>query len=98
MIVFLLLNVLLLLLNTVFWLISFGGHDVAIASLPVIGEHVDSLLVTVVSYWNMFMQTVPYAELPWHIFLYFIIPFELVLLVGKIFLGGHLPIRDEVVQ
>lgn len=64
---------------------------VTIQSLPYIGEELRSILVTMVGYWNSFMDTFPYAVIAWQTFLYVILPFELLLLIGKIILGSRNP-------
>lgn len=65
---------------------------VTISSIPIVGPSVYSVLVTVVSTWNAFLVTFPYAALPWKLFLFVILPFELLLLVAKLILGHRLPI------
>ena len=61
--------------------------------LPVVHlpDVANSALITMTSIWNTFLETLPYAQLPWHLFLYVILPFELLLLVAKFFLGHRLP-------
>lgn len=66
---------------------------VTIASIPYFGQSMSDTLIQVVGYWNGFMQTFPYALTAWHIFLWFIIPFEIGLLVLKFFLGHRTPVN-----
>jgi len=78
-------------LNSVFWLFSFGGNEVTLASIPFFGDAMRVALISAVSYWNLFLEFFPYAQLPWRMFLWVIIWFELSLLVLKIFLGSRIP-------
>jgi len=64
---------------------------VSIATIPYIGETVQGYLITIVQTWNAFMVTFPYAETGWNIFLYVIIPFEIMLMIAKFFFGSRLP-------
>lgn len=89
MIVNLLINLVLLIFGTLF--IFFPV--VTIASIPYIGVPVSSLLTSMVLTWNAFMVTFPYAQTAWHIFLVVILPFEILMLLGKFFLGHRLPVN-----
>lgn len=62
-----------------------------IASIPVIGSTMNSVLVAAIQSWNTFMETLPYAQISWQVFIYAIVPFELALLTLKIFLGSRTP-------
>lgn len=64
---------------------------VNIASLPLIGPVLSSSLSQAVSVWNAFLVTFPYASIAWQVFLYVILPFELLMLIAKFFLGHRLP-------
>lgn len=64
---------------------------VTLADIPVIGDTISSLLLTMVRMWNSFIDTFPYAGTAWQVFLYVILPFELLMLVGKFFLGHRMP-------
>lgn len=64
---------------------------VSIATIPYIGESVESVLITMITTWNAFLVTFPYAEVGWNIFLYVIIPFEILMLIAKFFFGSRLP-------
>jgi len=52
---------------------------------------IDSALVSMISTWNAFMVTFPYAQTGWNMFLYFILPFELIMLIMKFVLGSRSP-------
>jgi len=54
-------------------------------------QFVYSTLALAMGYYNSAMQTLPFLELPFHMFLWVILPFELLLLVAKLFLGQRLP-------
>jgi len=60
-------------------------------ALPFIGSGFYDLLVTMVSMWNAFIVTFPYAGIAWNVFLYVILPFELIMIIGKAFLGSRMP-------
>jgi len=87
MIIILLLNLLLLVFGTIFSILP----SVSIATIPVIGPSVSSFLYEAMGVWNAFMVTFPYAQITWDVFLYVILPFELLMLVGKFFLGHRMP-------
>lgn len=73
--------------------ILFGFFPVVtIADIPVIGESVSSILLQMVVMWNAFLLTFPYAQLPWNILLYVILPFEVLLLVFRFILGHRVPV------
>lgn len=65
--------------------------NVTIASLPTVGQTLSSTLLSMVTTWNAFMATFPYAQTVWHLFLWVIIPFELIILGLKFVLGHHIP-------
>jgi len=67
---------------------------VTIADFPLIGSNVSSTLTTAALTWNAFIATFPYAEEAWNIFIYVIIPFELLMLTGKFFFGHRLPAHN----
>jgi len=64
---------------------------VTISSIPVIGTAVSGYIDTIVTTWNAFMITFPYAQTGWDVFIYVILPFEILLLLGKMFLGSRVP-------
>lgn len=63
-------------------------------TLPYIGNWGYATLVMVVGYWNMFISVFPYIELPWHLFLYVVVPLEITLLVAKVLLGNRAPAQQ----
>jgi len=64
---------------------------VTVADIPYIGQNVSETLITAVKIWNTFMETLPYVETTWNIFLLVILPFEILMLIGKFFLGHRMP-------
>ena len=80
-------------LSFIFAIFSFLP-TVTIASLPIIGSAVSSTLILMIKYWNSFIETFPYAKLPWQIFLYVILPFEILMIIAKFFLGSRVPTND----
>ena len=81
MIVTLLINLVIMIFGVLFVFLP-------IVHLP---DVVNSTLISATQIWNTFLETLPYARLPWHLFLYVILPFELLLLLAKFFLGHRLP-------
>ena len=77
-----------LLINFVLLLIGGLASFLPVVQLP---DSVRNVLILAVSYWNNFLGDFPFAVLPWHIFLYVIIPFEVTLLIAKFFFGHILP-------
>jgi len=69
--------------------------DVSVASIPVIGPSLAEYLLLAVTKWNAFMVTFPYAEVVWNVFLFAIIPFELLLLVLKVILAHRVPVSSN---
>jgi len=64
---------------------------VTLNDIPVVGEFVRSTFVMAIGFWNAFIVTFPYAALPWHIFIYAVLPFEVLLIILKFFLGSRAP-------
>jgi len=64
---------------------------VTLASIPIIGSSLQSILLTMVRTYNAFIDTFPYAETAFQLLIYVIIPFELLMLLGKFLLGHRLP-------
>jgi len=83
----LLINLVLLVFGSLFVFLP----EVSIASLPYIGPSISSFLYQAMGIWNAFMVTFPYAQIGWQVFLYVILPFEVLMLVGKFFLGSRMP-------
>jgi len=65
--------------------------SVTLASIPLVGSYISEFLLLGVGYMNAFFEIVPYAELPWRLFLLVILPFEISLLLLKVLLGSRLP-------
>lgn len=73
-----------------------GWFDVVtLADLPVIGSTVRSVLITMVTTWNAFLVTFPYAQLPWQLFLYGVIPLEVSIIILKFILGSRTPVHHN---
>jgi hypothetical protein len=87
MIINLIFGVILGLISAIFFLLPV----VTIASIPVIGSTLLVILGTMVTTWNAFMITFPYAQVVWQVFLFVILPFEILMIIGKFFLGQHMP-------
>lgn len=68
--------------------------NVSFTDIPVVGPFVIEYLSLAMSYWNGFMNLVPYLHLPWTILLTVIIPFEMGLLIAKFFFGSRLPVHN----
>lgn len=66
---------------------------VTLSDIPFIGTTLSSGLLSFIMMWNAFMETFPYAQTAWQIVLIVIIPFEILLLVGKVFFGNRLPVN-----
>jgi len=90
MIVSLFINIILAIFGTLFSFLPV----VSLATIPVIGETIRELLITVVQMWNAFIITFPYAEIAWLNFLVIILPFEILMLVAKFFLGSRTPSQN----
>jgi len=91
MIVTLLISVILSIFGAIFALLP----EVTIADIAYIGPTLSSTLTTMVQKWNAFMVTFPYAETGYNVFIYVILPFELLLLLTKFFLGSRTPIHTN---
>jgi len=64
---------------------------VTLSSIPLIGTAMRGFLVSAIQMYNGFITTFPYAQTAFQIMLYVIIPFELLMLLGKFLLGHRLP-------
>jgi len=87
MIINFLIGTVVLIINAVVSIIP----SVTLASIPFAGSYIQTYLTMAVQYWNGILQIVPYLQLPWHMFLWVIIPFEVMLLTAKFFFGSRLP-------
>ena len=88
----LLIDGLFLVLTAIFYFLP----EVSLADIPIIGSSITTNLPIIVHHWNGFMEIFPYAEDTWNVFLYVIIPFEILLLIAKFFLGHHVPVNHSV--
>lgn len=80
-------------ISLVFQLIFMWFPIVTISSIPVIGSGLSAILISMVSVWNAFMITFPYAVVVWHILVFVVIPFESLLLLAKFLLGSRVPVQ-----
>jgi hypothetical protein len=64
---------------------------VSLSDIPFIGSTIRGLLLSVVEYWNAAQDTFPYLIVLWHVFIYVILPFELLMLTVKLVLGSRAP-------
>jgi len=64
---------------------------VHLSDLPYAGQAISDTLTTMVTTWNAFLITFPYAVVAWNVLLLIIVPFELLMLIGKFFFGHRLP-------
>jgi len=87
MIINLLINLILLIFGSLFVFLP----EVSLSSIPFIGPEIVSILGTVMGIWNAFMTTFPYAETGFYIFLWVILPFEILMIIAKFFLGHRTP-------
>jgi len=67
--------------------------DSSLASIPIIGDDIQDILLLVVTKWNAFIETVPYFQLPWDLFIYAIY-FEISIIILRFFLGSRTPVAD----
>lgn len=70
--------------NIMFYVFSFFGE----VSLP---DIFSTNLLKMVQYYNTAIDTLPYLQLPMQVFVYTIIPFEIGLLLLKVFAGSRTP-------
>jgi hypothetical protein len=64
---------------------------VHLSGIPIVGTYLVSWMSIGVHFWNTFIQLFPFALLPWHMTVWVILPFELILLVAKFFLHHRVP-------
>jgi len=65
--------------------------EVSLSDIPVIGSSVSSTLSLMVTKYNALIETFPYAQTGFLIMVYVILPFEILMLVAKFFLGSRVP-------
>jgi len=91
MIVSVILTVLTGALNVIFFLLP----TATLASIPFIGSTISSTLTSFILWMNAFIDTFPYAEIVWNLFIYGVIPFELALIAMRFFFGSRTPVNVE---
>jgi len=91
MIINLLINLILLVVGTIFSFLPVVG----ISDIPFIGTVLEGLLIYIVHMWNAFIDTFPYAQSAWNILLVVIIPFEITMLIAKFFFHNRVPDKDN---
>jgi len=64
---------------------------VQLSDIPVIGDTVSSTLLIMITTYNAFVDTLPYAGIAMNVFLYVIVPFEVTMFVIKLLLGSRTP-------
>jgi len=64
---------------------------VSIADIPIIGETLSTLLLTIITTYNAFIDTLPYAGIAMDVFIFAIIPFEIGMFVIKLLGGSRAP-------
>lgn len=65
--------------------------EVTIGSVPIVGPFIVTYLGMAVGYWNTFEGILPYVGIVKDMFVYVIIPFEVTLLLVKVFFGSRTP-------
>lgn len=69
---------------------------VKLSDIPLIGGFFVEYFTIMVNVWHSFMNFFPYAEMGWNMLIYVILPFEILLLTAKFFLGHRLPTNSHV--
>jgi len=87
MIINLLLNLVILVFGFLFSILPV----VTLADIPYAGQFISDLLIIMIHVWNAFLETFPYAQDAWYLFLLVVLPFEILMLVAKFFLGSRAP-------
>jgi len=88
--------ILTLILKTIVGIISLLFEvvpKVSIANIPFIGTYIYYYVGVAISYVNTMNTIIPYFAIVWQMFLW-IISFEIMLLLLKLFLGSRTPLRD----
>jgi len=84
-------NLLFNLVVLVFGVLFVFLPEVGISSIPLIGDQAYYYLALAVSYWNTGVSIFPPARIVWTVFVWVVIPFEILLLLAKVFLGSRTP-------
>ena len=87
MIINLLINFILLVFGSLFVFLPV----VHLTDIPLIGSFFVEYMGIMVHIWNSFMNFFPFAQMGWNMVMYVIIPFELLMLIAKFFLGSRVP-------
>jgi len=91
MIITLLLNLIILIIGMLFVFFPI----VTLADIPLFGGWISEYLLTAVQMWNSFIYTFPYAQTAWRVLIYLIIPFEILIITARFFLGSRTPINHK---
>jgi len=89
MIINLIIQVLINILGAIFYFLPI----VSIEDIPLIGESVSNTLLTIIYTWNAVVETLPYLGTVSTVFFTIIIPFEILVILSKFFLGSRSPIK-----
>jgi len=90
MIINLLFNAVIAIIGIFFTLLP----EATLESLPYVGDTIDSTLNSMMWYWNTIIDNIPYLQYSYNVFLWVIIPFELSILIFKVFAGQRTPIAE----
>jgi len=90
----LLINFVLLIFGAIFVFLP----EVTIETIPYIGPIVSVTLTWIVGLWNSLVLTLPYLDVPMRVFLYVIIPFELMLIILKFFLHNRISVATSTIK
>jgi len=91
MIINLLFNAILLLFGLLFSILP----TVTLADIPFFGPEISSNLTIAVQIWNGFLESFAYARSAYWILIIVIIPFELLMLLARFFLGHRTPVNTN---
>lgn len=87
-------TILLILLDRILLGLGLIFPRVTLENIWVIGPTLRSVLVTAVGYMNSIFETLPHLEVVWNMFVYVVVPFEIVLWVMKFILGSRTPVNN----
>ena len=87
----LLINFVLLIFGSLFVFLP----EVTLAQIPYIGDLLIDTLNWAVGLWNSLVLTIPYLDYPMKVFLIVVIPFEVLLITAKFFLGNRMHIANS---
>lgn len=65
-----------------------------LATIPYIGDDIQSILITMIQTWNAVLETIPYLQIVWNLALW-AIAFELMLIGIKFIFGSRTPIATN---